>query len=384
MMSVRLFTTLALGLLILTVPARAFDTTGNAVADGMLAALSNWRDEVVSVGDIDVGDDRVLVRDVEVRARDVDDRYTVDSIEIVNGRMDGDVLVADSVRWGPYEQTTIDAEGGTMTYGFGQVTDTNVRYSPESLAAGGPIGPYFHARAESVAEDVFATFLGIGIVMPRTHTRATPQGDGAMRLEVDLPDVVIKPMVPIDPQTVQTLADASLIPLTGDMRLIASYDEAAKILSLDELRADFTNLGTLTLTFQASGVDDASWLEFVRQVDQDQPLTGEAGRIAIAGFSMQYEDAGGGQTLVAFLAHCLGLRQDVFADVMAAATPGFLGAVEDTDAVEQAADAVRTFLLDPQSIRIEARPDTPVAMVDLEQSAGGSAVSRLNITITAQ
>ncbi|MEO1105366.1 MAG: hypothetical protein AAFW98_16800, partial [Pseudomonadota bacterium] len=72
-MPVRLLSALAVVCLTFALPARAFDPTGNAAADGVLAALANWRDEVTSVGEVEVNEDRVLVFDVEVQARGLDE-----------------------------------------------------------------------------------------------------------------------------------------------------------------------------------------------------------------------------------------------------------------------------------------------------------------------
>lgn len=382
-MPVRLLSALAVVCLTFALPARAFDPTGDAVADGVLAALANWRDEVTSVGEVEVNEDRVLVFDVEVQARGLDETYTLDVIEIVNGRMDGDTLVADTVHWRGYHHTARDEQIGTWTTGFVEMTDTDARFAPESLAVGGPLSALFRARAGSTVEGFVTGIPGGCLEVPVLKMRPMPETNGVQRLEFILEDFVIEPTVQIDPQTRRLLADASLNPLRGDLYLVLSYDHAAATMTIDDLRFSVDDIGTLTAMFQLAGLDDNSWSEFTRLSDRYEPLSGDAASVAIAGLSIRYEDAGGARTLVEFAAQSMGLRQDVFADVIAVATPGLLAAVNDADAVAQMADAVRTFLLDPQSIRIVAQPETPITFSELEQSQDESVFARFNLTIEA-
>jgi hypothetical protein len=118
----------------------------------------------------------------------------------------------------------------------------------------------------------------------------------------------------------------------------------------------------------------------------DADVTAEASKMEVHEITLQYEDKSLAGRILDQFAEKQGLTRVDYAGQVSAALPFLLASLNDPEFQGQVANAIGTFLQDPQSLTIRIAPDTPISgeeILKLAKTAPQSLPDRLNATVTA-
>lgn len=151
------------------------------------------------------------------------------------------------------------------------------------------------------------------------------------------------------------------------------------------------NMGTLSLGISAAGIPQAVMDEFNKaNAERREPdftaLMPQVQSISIGSASFRFEDASITKKLLPMIAAMQGMDEATLINMAGPMLQMSLMQLQNQAFVEQAARAVDSFLKDPKSITIAAKPATPVTIAEimtLDPGAPGAAITRLGVGVTA-
>jgi hypothetical protein len=203
-----------------------------------------------------------------------------------------------------------------------------------------------------------------------------------------------------DPGTRQTVTDLGITSLDGKVDMVGSWNMEPGTLAVEEYAFDFANIGRLNLAFSLSGYT----LDFIRSANEtarameanpNKEEAAQAANLAMLGLMqrltfnsalIRFEDAG----ITRKALDVAGKRQNASGDQMAqmikAMTPMILAQYNIPELQNALSQAVNTYLDNPGSMTITARPQNPVPfpmILGAGMGAPNTLPGVLGVTVTA-
>jgi hypothetical protein len=188
--------------------------------------------------------------------------------------------------------------------------------------------------------------------------------------------------------------------VTGTLSMKGSWESDDGHVSLSQLVLDLDDVGKLGMTFDLTGYT-AAFVEAMRDLqekaaanpDDEQAqqalgigMLGLMQQLSFGGASIRFDDHSVTNKVLAYL----GKQQGVSAEQMATAAkvmlPLALARLKNPEFQQEISDAVGTFLDDPQSLTVEAKPDKPVPfpmIMGAAMAAPETLPGVLSVTVTA-
>lgn len=146
--------------------------------------------------------------------------------------------------------------------------------------------------------------------------------------------------------------------------LSMNFDAASRTLSVTEMKADIAKLGGVSVT---ANVENIATSPFAN------PATAASGirKGKLRAAKVVFTNAGVVEAGFDAQAQKLGTKGDVLRSQVGATLPFLLGVLQNPPFQQQLAKALQAFLPNPESLTVELRPDTSVAIADIERQLRG-------------
>lgn len=189
-----------------------------------------------------------------------------------------------------------------------------------------------------------------------------------------------------DPQTRAALDTMGIRSLNGEITMSGSWELASGKFSFDEYAIDFVDLGRLDLSLEFSGYT----LEFLKGMqdalkavenndDKDQAnaalgmsMMGLIQQLTFNSASISFNDASLTRKLLDYAGSQQGVSGDQMAQSLKGLVPIMIAQLNLPELQNQISEAVTTYLDDPKSLTISARPAKPVPFPMIMGAAMGA------------
>lgn len=167
--------------------------------------------------------------------------------------------------------------------------------------------------------------------------------------------------------------------LVVDLSWDGSRDLAAKTLTIRDFTLGIQDGGNLSIRGVMGNLPAPTALN-------DADASAKANAIEVHTVTVRYEEQSLAGRVLDWMAQQQGISREDYANQISAALPFLLAAVNNPDFQKELADAVGTFLKDPQSLTLKIEPEAPVSgeeILGLMGSAPQTLPDRLNASVTA-
>ncbi|MDQ0319830.1 hypothetical protein QO002_001968 [Pararhizobium capsulatum DSM 1112] len=212
-------------------------------------------------------------------------------------------------------------------------------------------------------------------------------------LKADLSDVE-------DAKAKDAIQKLGLTNLAGEITMKGSWEIASGNISLGEFALDFANVGRLALAFDISGYT----LEFMKSVQEAMKaqeanpnkeeanqalglsMMGLMQQLTFNGASIRFDDASITKRVLDYLGKEQGVSGDQLAQSLKGLIPVMMAQLNVPELQNQVSAAANTYLDQPKSLTITAKPDKPVPfpmIVGAAMGAPNTMPSVLGVKVTA-
>ena len=140
-----------------------------------------------------------------------------------------------------------------------------------------------------------------------------------------------------------------------------SLDQSNGNLTIEEITIDGTDIGSLTLSGELSGVTD----DILKSLGKNEMTPEIAGKVNVKSASLYYGDASLAGRLIAMQAKAAGQEPGAFVDQITGALPLMLSMIGNPGFQDKLAKGATTFLKDPKNLQISAAPEKPLSLIEL-------------------
>tara|TARA_R110002020_G_scaffold18931_33_gene65580 strand:- start:6494 stop:7714 length:1221 start_codon:yes stop_codon:yes gene_type:complete len=203
-----------------------------------------------------------------------------------------------------------------------------------------------------------------------------------------------------DPKTQGALTELGYTTLNGEFKIDGVWDVEPGILNLREYSLDLEDVGRLSMSLQMSGYT----LDFIKGMQQAQAaaaanpdpkaaqqamgfaMMGMMQQLSFNSAAIQFEDDSVTQKALAYAGKQQGVSGDQMGQSLKFMLPLMLGQLGVPALQQQIAAAANTYLDNPQTLTITAKPASPVAVPVIMGAGMGdpkSLVDLLNVEVTA-
>lgn len=203
-----------------------------------------------------------------------------------------------------------------------------------------------------------------------------------------------------DPKAQEAIAALGLQQINGEITAKGSWTLGDGKFEFTEYAFDFENVGRLDMTFSISGytLDFLKGLQDAIKASESNPdkaagqqalgmsMMGLAQQLIYNGAAIRFDDAGITSKALEFAGKQQGVDGAQMAQSLKGMLPMMLGQMNMPDLQKQIEAAVGTYLDDPKSITLSAKPEQPLAAPMIMGAAMGdpaNLVKTLNVQVTA-
>jgi hypothetical protein len=167
--------------------------------------------------------------------------------------------------------------------------------------------------------------------------------------------------------------------LVLDVSWDGSRNAEAKTMTIDDFTLSIQEGGNLSISGVLGNLPEPTAMN-------DADAAAKAAEMEIHTVTIRYEDNSLAGRILDVLAQQQGISREDYADQIAGALPFLLAALNNPEFQNEVAEAVGTFLKDPQSITVKVEPEAPVSgseIMGIVSTAPQSLPDRLNASVTA-
>jgi hypothetical protein len=203
-----------------------------------------------------------------------------------------------------------------------------------------------------------------------------------------------------DPKAQETIQALGLQNISGEIGMKGSWTLADGKMDITEYSFDFDNIGRLDINFSLSGYTLAFLKNMQDAVKASQANPDKAAAQAALGMSMmgmmqqlvyngasiRFDDAGITAKMLDYAGKQQGVDGKQFAQSLKGMLPMVLGGLKMPDLQKQISDAANTYLDDPKSIEVSAKPAQGMPFPQIMGAAMGNPADlakTLNVQVTA-
>lgn len=367
--------------------ANAYDPTGNAVADALLAGMEAAGSENVAVGSVKEDGSSVIIdnltADSDKRGRKASVR--IDSITFENARVTGDGGIESSNV--EFSGLTLGVDNGSeVTAQSGSIADLTMQ-SADKIKAGNVPGDgstystlelrdIVAGKSDDGKVEIARVVLEQKDLIEGVPTRGSLMVEGA----------VMDPETIDDPKTRARLTELGYDKLEFSARASGKWDPETERGILETFTLTGQEMGTLSLS-AAFGGFTPEVLATLRQAKIEKPeLMGLMQSLSIETLDIRINNDSLVDRLLDQRAKQAGMSRQDLVNRMSTAIPNMLAILQNPPFQEKVAAAVAAFLATPGNLHITAKPVQPVpvgAIVGSAMAAPGAVPTLLNMDITA-
>ena len=216
----------------------------------------------------------------------------------------------------------------------------------------------------------------------------------------DVTDMKVDLTVPPDPsgELTRWIEGTGYDAIEMDIDMDGSWDPASGLIDIPTYRFDLVDMGSLDMELKIGGYTTA-FMDSLQQVSQqmnsedpqaqqaaNMQMLGLVSQLQFGGFLLGFEDAGMTNRLLDYYAQTNGQTKDQLVQQTVNIMPLVLGQLQAPELQAQIQEAVASFLNDPKSITLSAKPDTMLAfpvLMGAAMSSPADLAKALNAQVTA-
>ena len=216
----------------------------------------------------------------------------------------------------------------------------------------------------------------------------------------DVTDMKVDLTVPPDPsgELTRWIEGTGYDAIEMDIDMDGSWDPASGLIDIPTYRFELADMGSLDMELKIGGYTTA-FMDSLQQVSQqmnsedpqaqqaaNMQMLGLVSQLQFGGFLLGFEDAGMTNRLLDYYAQTNGQTKDQLVQQTVNIMPLVLGQLQAPELQAQIQEAVASFLNDPKSITLSAKPDTMLAfpvLMGAAMSSPADLAKALNAQVTA-
>lgn len=369
-------------------PSYAFEPTNNPVADAFLKALEGSDGTSVTYGGSSAEGKNVTFTDLKVDYENDEGKgtVTIGTAELVNGALKADdVLSADAINLDSFELT--DESQAALTFATGTITNPTIPTDlgdDDAASQVAEVADYDKAEFQGL---VLTDENGSDLPISKVMLEVTKRIDGKPRggtIAVD--DLVIKADAIDDPDTKKQLEALGYDQIKLDIDGAGDWNSEDGTMTLDAFKVDAENMGSLTISGQFMGFTPAVLAKLQTNNSDMNQLMQVLQDAKIGIISVRFDDASITGKALDYTAKEQDQSRSELIDEMVGQVNGLLAMLDNASFQKQVTDAVSSFLNDPQSLEVAAKPSAPVPfpqVVGTAMMAPQTLPSVLSVAVTA-
>lgn len=353
-----------LAALAVAAPSQAQMSDADAFMQRLLEGIRAGGGEV-SYGEVNVSGDRITLSDVEIEMAPAEPA-TMPSITFEG------VAATDS---GGFTVALMTIPSLTAREDGGEIDIADIAISGLEI----PSGETADASADydqALTGPVAVTVDGNEVFAAQSTTVDISQAAGGAGIEsvVEASGIVIDPVLAGHPWAIETIRALGYDELTGSMHLTSTWGEAEGAVEISDLSLMLDDIGIITAAFEISGLsgdlmlaledgetagDDADGLAAFQMMED----------VVLSSASLRFLDTGLTDRALAHAGAAQGVDGERMAAVLKVMLPLALARLDNPVLQAEIMTAADSFLEDPDTIVIEARPERPIPVLELTAAA---------------
>ncbi|EFO29668.1 conserved hypothetical protein [Roseibium sp. TrichSKD4] len=345
-------------LLSTSLSAQAFTPTGNDIADAFLTLLESEQGTVESYGTVGTSDAGVLIDDIRIINKNDEKALVTIATTVLSG---GKTLETGRLQLETLslEAVDMDSSEGSMKIASFKATDV-VLPSPEEVAK----GPEAVSNPSYSSLDI--TSVEVSGVDQETITVARIQSEigdmfeelpTSMQFQID--DIRFKTSAVSKSQT-KTLKEMGYEDVDIDVAGRGKWSPESEEANLTDLTIKGEDFGTLTLNLGFGGVSKEVVQKLEEIGNDPQKAMGLTQNVSLTGLSIDFNDQSFTNRVLEFEAQKAGIEKSAYIEQQIGAVTQLLAALKNQEFQETVTGALTTYLNDPKSLTVSARPENPV------------------------
>lgn len=368
-------------------PAAAFEPTGDAVADAFLSIVeAQTENGSVSASGASTEGDVTTIRGFAATTTDDGETLsmTSGSVAITDGVVaDDGSMTAERLAFADF---SVSADPDPFRMRIAEIAATDVRLDPPAAATEGGLPADEAAWRTLRLSDI--TLTGDGeITVEEVRLRASGLDDETLREGTLAVSGVAIPMATIEDEDMRANLDAlGYDGIAFDLAVDGTWAPANGVLDLTDVRVTARDMGVLTFNATLGGLTE-DVLEKLQAEEQnpDEQLA-MLNNVTVTSLTLAWADAGLASRVLGMMADSQGTSVDALAGQLAQALPAMLSAIGNEAFEAEVADAAGSFLQEPGTLTVTARPQNPVPIAQIVGAAmmsPGAIPTVLGVSVSA-
>ncbi|WP_434052300.1 MAG: hypothetical protein RDA78_24070 [Roseibium sp.] len=338
-----------------SIPAVAFDPTGNEIADAFLSVVDAQEGTVESYEAVNASGDTVTI-DGLVVSDGGDGKVTIAKTMLGGGELlDNGRLKLESLG---LEALELKADDGGMSVGTLDATQLVLPSPAEAAAKTSPGGPGYRT-VEIKTIQIQDEDGKVADIQSISSTIDSMDGDlptsGSFALNGAVVDVK-----ELEVEEAKTLSELGYETLSLDVTASGKWDVDAATVDIPELRIDAKDAASLTLSLSLGGVTRDVVEQLEEKSDKPEEAMGLLQNVSVVNAKIRLDDASLTGRILDQEAKKAGVDVPTYVGGLTGTLPLMLGMLQNKDLEGQVAKAVTDYLSSPGSLEITAAPGAPV------------------------
>lgn len=375
-----------------TSPALALD--GNDLVNKLNTALNMQNGMGIVAGSITVDGSDVTLADSRFEAGNGQGSVPLGTIELEGVEEDAGAYTIETVS---FDDINFTKDGVSITAADLSVSGMRIPADPNGDTLDAVL---FYESAAAGPMEVKVDGKSVASIGSSKMTSEVSDDKKSMTFDVRVADIKSDLTAFDAPEPRQTVADLGISEIDGNISMVGSWNIEPGTLALEEYAFDFANIGRLNMAFSLSGYT----LDFLRSVQEaakkaeasaNDEQAQQAAGLAMLGLVQQlsfnsaeirFDDDGITTKALDVAAKKQGTTGDQLAQMIKAMAPMMLAQYNMPELQKALTEALNTYLDDPGSFTISAKPEKSVpvpTIMGAAMAAPNTIPQVLGVTVTA-
>ncbi|MER0238170.1 hypothetical protein [Fulvimarina sp. MAC8] len=286
-----------------------------------------------------------------------------------------------------------DTTGKTANYAVREMSIENIQIAGTSASADQPAilqaSPLFFDRATLGSVNVTVEGDDAFTLEDAVLTNAI-EDDGGYSGGFEIANFTAYVPEESEDGSAETVRSLGYEELSGSANGEMSWNLTSGRLAMDDLTFDVEDAGSFNMSFGIGGYTQElvqSLQEMSKQMEQNpesgqnagMAMMGVLAQLQIQGISLSFEDDSLTERLLEYYAKQMNSTPQDVIDLSVQVVQGNIAQIGDANFQTQVTDAIRSFLEDPDSIRVASEPAQPIPVMQLVGAAMGAPQSIPNV-----
>lgn len=359
---------LCLGTSLASVPANAFEPTGNEVADAFLTLLEAEDGTVKSYGGVSAGGDTITISDIQLADENGDD-LTIDIATSV--LKDGALHESGRLKLGSLSLTDLSLKADDGDLSIGSFSATNlVLPAPselESTSENSIVGPAYGTL--ELQNTIMSDEDGNQVEIARFFT-AIDAMDGDLPTESRFAVDGLKiDSANLDAGGKKALSDLGYEKITISAEGQGSWKPEEQTIIVRDFRISGEDAGTITLNFSLGGVTRDLILKLNETEGEPEQALGLIQGVSVNDLTLKLDNNSLVERVLDFQAKEAGTDRATLVSQLSSGLPMMMTILQNQALQDKVSNALTSFLKNPVSLEVKAMPANPVPIAQIMGAA---------------